>query len=85
MCDVLSIGMDIGIDNEGLWIKDDDGTFHEGEVYKHISEKYLTPDKVRPMRDLDFIAYADTKELFEHNGVRIGTRLRENKERDDAR
>lgn len=85
MCDVLSIGMDIGIDNEGLWIKDDDGTFHEGKVYKHISEKYLTPEKVRSMRDMDFIAYADTKELFEHNGVRIGTCLRENKERDDAR
>lgn len=85
MCDVLSISMDIGIDNDGLWIKDDDGTFHEQEAYKHMAERYLTPKDVRSLRDIDFGAYADTKELFEHNDVRIGTRLRENKERNDAR
>ena len=85
MCDVLSISMDIGIDNDGLWIKDDDGTFHEQNAYKHMAERYLTPKDVRSLRDIDFGAYADTKELFEHNDVRIGTRLRENKERNDAR
>lgn len=85
MCEVLSISMDIGIDNDGLWIKDDDGTFHEQDAYKHISEKYLTPKEVRSLRNIDFSVYADTKELFEHYDVRIGTRLRENMERNDAR
>lgn len=81
MCEVLSIRMDIGIDNDGLWIKDDDGTFHEQEAYKHtlVSYIYLYNRHVRPKfgnRPVDSIRYSDLKTFFIEllkNGYKVTT------------
>lgn len=81
--EAVGVKYTIGFDEIGLKIADGEHTWHDEEFYKWFSENVLTAEKCHELEQTHFIEFADYKELSEHNGVRIGTKNKT--EREEAR
>jgi hypothetical protein len=80
--DAVGVKYQIGFDEKGIKISDGKHTWHNEEFYKWFSEHILTVEKCRELEKTDFVIYADYKELSEHNGVRVGTKIRSKEEKE---
>ena len=82
--DAVGMKFQIGFDEIGLKITDGKQVWHDEEFYQWFNEHILTVEKCRELERTNFVVYADYKELSEHNGVRVGTKIR-GKEEKEAR
>ena len=73
----------IEFDEAGLKITDGKQTWHNECFFQWFNENVLTIEKCRELEQTHFNVYADYKDLSEHNGVRVGTRIRSKEEREE--
>lgn len=82
MFDALDVRFHIGFDEKGIKISDGEHTWHNQEFYKWFNENMLPVEKCRELQEKYFTTYADYKELSEHYGIRVGTKERNEKEKE---
>lgn len=76
LCDTFDFDFNVGYDDNGLWLADDSCVRTGKEIYTHLKEQYLKPEKVSWLRDFDYSLYADVRDLFRSNDVPLETVVR---------
>lgn len=80
--EAVGVEYKIGFDEIGLKVSDGEHTWHDAQFFRWFNENVLTVDKCRELERTHFMVYSDYKELSEHNGVRVGTRIKKKEEMD---
>lgn len=80
--DAVGVEYRISFDEIGLKVTDGEHIWHDEEFYKWFNDHVLTVEKCRELERTNFVVFADYKELSEHNGVRIGTKIRSKEEKE---
>lgn len=76
LCDTFDFDFNVGYDDNGLWLADDSCVRTGKDIYTHLKEQYLKPEKVSWLRDFDYSLYADVRDLFRSNDVPLETVVR---------
>lgn len=77
LCDTFDFDFNVGYDDNGLWLAGDSCVRTGKDIYTHLKEQYLKPEKVSWLRDYDYSLYADVRDLFRSNDVPLETVVRE--------